>query len=162
MQPIRKVLPAEDRVPPGTYKGASGQPDRTFRVKDWLDRSWRNKPCELLVPTPPSLPGTAKLPPKAGSATCRVRQSEGAFASRGAGPRRADAGLGCTLSAVQIKETLLDEMEHGFWSACSQRRPVRPELRLRALGSHAWPERLRLQQLLPSVVPAVLWLRQRL
>ena len=32
-------------------KGRVRQPDRTFRVKDWLDRFWRNKPCELLVPT---------------------------------------------------------------------------------------------------------------
>ena len=37
----------------GTYKEALGQPARTFRVKDWLDRSWCQQPCELLVPTPP-------------------------------------------------------------------------------------------------------------
>ena len=39
-------------------------------------------------------------------------------------------------------------MEHGFWCASSQRRPVQPELRFRALGPHVGPERLRLQQLL--------------
>ena len=66
---------------------------------------------------------------------------------------------GCMLSAVQVKETLLDEMEHGFWSARSQRRPVQPELRFRALGTHDRPERLRLQQLLPKVVPTGLRLR---
>ncbi len=40
-------------MPPQARKqGASGQPDRIFRVKEWLDRSWRRKPCELQVPNP--------------------------------------------------------------------------------------------------------------
>src|SRR4029079_8913746 len=73
-----------------------------------------------------------------------------------------NAGPGHTLSAVQFKETLLDEMEPGFWSASSQRRPLQPELRLRTSGTHVAPERLRPRHLLPVLVPAVLWLRTSL
>ena len=127
-------------------KGRVRQPDRTFRVKDWLDRFWRNKPCELLVPT--YLPHATN---RQRTANERTRTLSGSPARRKVSScsverARFDSlaetrSMGVPRPAVPLlKETLLDEMEHVFWSARSQRRPLRPKPPRGAVGTHAWPE----------------------
>ena len=101
-------------------QGRVRPPDRTFRVKDWLDRSWRKQPCELLVPTPTFPACHCHCQSHAAKFALEMIQRDlpVIIALAHANARRANHAVPARAHAIRssnLKETLLDEMEHGFW-----------------------------------------------
>jgi hypothetical protein len=120
----------EARVP-AIRSDASGQPERTYRVKDWLDRFWRNTPFELRGATHlprPILPKRHEMffVRKLGEchdAACADSAPGRASTWPGREARQFDSSI--------VKETWLDEVEHFCWIAGIGLRPEYPGLRFR-------------------------------